>query len=105
MTLNNCVHKIIGVNIIIIHTQCFEYSIRKDSSQTKIVAPRTPFMIVTNATNCLTVVPKYFEIIAGIADPSFLKDMNSEKKSCVAPIKIVPKVNHLNSWHLVYVFI
>ena len=72
----------------------FEYFIRKDSSQTKIVAPRTPFMMVTNATNCLTVVPKYFEIIAGIVDPSFLKDMNPEKKSCVAPIKIVPKVIH-----------
>ena len=60
----------------------------------KTAAPRTPVMIVTNATNCLAGVPRYFEIIAGIVDPSFLKDINPEKKSCVAPIKIVPKVIH-----------
>ena len=63
----------------------------------KTAAPRTPVIIVTNATNCLAVVSRYFKIIAGIVNPSFLKDMNPEKKSCVAQIKIVPKVNHLNS--------
>ncbi len=52
----------------------------------KTEAPRTPVMIVTNATNCRAVVPRYLEIIAGIVDPSFLKDMNPEKKSCVAPM-------------------
>ena len=60
----------------------------------KTAALRTPVIIVTNATNCLAVVSRYFKIIAGIVNPSFLKDMNPEKKSCVAPIKIVPKVIH-----------
>ena len=60
----------------------------------KTAAPRTPVIIVTNATNCLAVVSRYFKIIAGIVNPSFLKDMNPEKKSRVAPIKIVPKVIH-----------
>ena len=60
----------------------------------KTAAPRTPVIIVTNATNCLDVVSRYFKIIAGIVNPSFLKDMNPEKKSCVASIKIVPKVIH-----------
>ena len=60
----------------------------------KTAAPRTPVIIVTNATNCLAVVSRYFKIIAGIVNPSFLKDMNPEKKSCVASIKIVPKVIH-----------
>lgn len=60
----------------------------------KTAAPRTPVIIVTNATNCLAAVSRYFKIIAGIVNPSFLKDMNPEKKSCVAPIKIVPKVIH-----------
>lgn len=60
----------------------------------KTAAPRTPVIIVTNATNCLAVVSRYFKIIADIVNPSFLKDMNPEKKSCVAPIKIVPKVIH-----------
>lgn len=60
----------------------------------KTASPRTPVIIVTNATNCLAVVSRYFKIIAGIVNPSFLKDMNPEKKSCVAPIKIVPKVIH-----------
>ena len=60
----------------------------------KTAAPRTPVIIVTNATNCLAVVSRYFKIIAGIVNPSFLKDMNPEKKSCVSPINIVPKVIH-----------
>lgn len=30
----------------------------------------------------------------GIVNPSFLKDINPEKKSCTAPIKIVPIVIH-----------
>lgn len=60
----------------------------------KTAAPRTPVIIVTNATNCLAAVSRYFKIIAGIVNPSFLKDMNPEKKSCVASIKIVPKVIH-----------
>ena len=60
----------------------------------KTAAPRTPVIIVTNATNCLAAVSRYFKIIAGIVNPSFLKDMNPEKKSCVSPIKIVPKVIH-----------
>ncbi len=60
----------------------------------KTAAPRTPVIIVTNATNCLAVVSRYFKIIAGIVNLSFLKDMNPEKKSCVTPIKIVPKVIH-----------
>ena len=60
----------------------------------KTAAPRTPVIIVTNATNCLAVVSRYFKIIAGIVNPSFLKDMNPEKNSCVASIKIVPKVIH-----------
>lgn len=60
----------------------------------KTATPRTPVIIVTNATNCLAAVSRYFKIIAGIVNPSFLKDMNPEKKSCVAPIKIVPKVIH-----------
>ena len=68
--------------------------INATDSVEKTAAPRTPVIIVTNATNCLAVVSRYFKIIAGIVNPSFLKDMNPEKKSCVAPIKIVPKVIH-----------
>ena len=44
----------------------------------KTAAPRTPVIIVTNATNCLAVVSRYFKIIADIVNPSFLKDMNPE---------------------------
>ena len=63
----------------------------------KAAATRIPVIIVTNATNFCTVVPRYLEMMFGMVYPSFLSDMNPEKKSCTAPIKIVPKVIHRNA--------
>ena len=61
----------------------------------KTAAPRTPVIMVTNAINRLTVVQRYLEIIAGIVDPSFLKDLNPEKKSL--EVTVSPVSGCLNS--------
>lgn len=88
------------INIIIVHMNVdvlVKLAINAADPVEKTAAPRTPVIMVTNAINRLTVVQRYLEIIAGIVDPSFLKDLNPEKKSCVAPMNIVPKVIHKNA--------
>ena len=47
----------------------------------KVVATRIPVIIMRTARNFSTLVPKYFETMSGMVSPSFLRDMNPEKKS------------------------
>ena len=47
----------------------------------KVADTRTPVITMRTATNFSSFVPKYFETIFGIVNPSSRKDMNPEKKS------------------------
>ena len=58
----------------------------------KVAPTRIPVTMMRNAMNFWTVLPKYFEIMFGSVNPSFLRDMNPEKKSWTEPMKIVPNV-------------
>ena len=63
----------------------------------KVVATRIPVDIMTIAMIFWILLPRYFETICGIVNPSFRTDMYPEKKSWVAPMKIVPNVIHRNA--------
>ena len=88
------------MNIAIIQINVFvlvKLAIKSAAPVAKVDATRIPVMIIRAATNFWIVLPRYFEMIFGIVEPSFLIDMNPEKKSCTAPMKIVPKVIHRNA--------
>lgn len=46
-----------------------------------VAETRIPVITIRTAIIFRIGLPRYFEIILGIVDPSFLKDMNPEKKS------------------------
>ena len=47
----------------------------------KVAETKIPVSITRTAMNFWTLVPKYFETMFGIVNPSFRMDMNPEKKS------------------------
>ena len=47
----------------------------------KVAAIRIPVIIIRTVRNYSTLVPKDFETMSGMVSPSFLRDMNPEKKS------------------------
>ena len=54
--------------------------------------PTNTIRTMVNARiNCLKRSPKYIPTISGKLAPSFRKDRNPARKSCVAPAKILPK--------------
>ena len=63
----------------------------------KVAATRIPVIIIRTETNFSRPDPKYFETMAGIVRPSSLTDMNPAKKSWMHPIKIAPRVIHINA--------
>ena len=60
-------------------------------------ATSIPVITMTIAISFWIFVPRYFEMIPGIVIPSFLRERNPEKKSCIAPMKMVPRVIHRNA--------
>ena len=60
----------------------------------KVAETRIPVITMRTAIIFCILVPKYFEMMFGIVNPSFLKDMNPEKKSWTPPMKIVPNTIH-----------
>ena len=63
----------------------------------KVVETRIPVITIRTAITFWILVPRYFEMMFGIVYPSFLMDMKPEKKSWTPPMKIVPKVIHMNA--------
>ena len=62
-----------------------------------VAETRIPVITIRTAIIFRIGLPRYFEIILGIVDPSFLKDMNPEKKSWTPPMNMVPKTIHKNA--------
>ena len=60
-------------------------------------ATRIPVITMMTPTNFRAPVPRYFEMISGIVNPSLRRDMNPEKKSWTAPMNIVPSTIHKNA--------
>ena len=63
----------------------------------KVAATRMPVSTIRTAIIFRILVPKYFEMMFGIVIPSFLRDMNPEKKSWTPPMNIVPITIHKNA--------
>ena len=59
-----------------------------------VAATGTQVTMMRTAMNFWILLPKYFEIMFGSVNPSFLTDMYPEKKSWIEPMNIVPNVIH-----------
>lgn len=88
------------MNIIVVQTSMeilVKFSSKSAAPFANVAETRMPVITIRIATNFRTLFPKYFEIIAGIVNPSFLIDRNPEKKSWTPPMKIVPNTIHKNA--------
>ena len=56
-------------------------AIRSAAPFAKVAATRIPVIIMRTVTNFRSPLPKYFDTILGIVNPSSRMDMNPEKKS------------------------